>query len=474
MGSAAKIARMIKLLQADKCKMQIEELRVIARSLVEEDVTSPEELAYVELSDIKGLSNATSEIRKEVQRIIDAQKASKEGTRRTSSSNQRSVATLRTGKTASAEQIVKTVQGMMTLDLEKPVKGPMASCNDLADQCGNAVGRQLWVQVATLHSICASRRRSLGQTVSALRCWGRFANLMLGFELGREMPPTAEGLTSWGRLFRSHGTFQNYLANLSFACDLAGLDSRAMSHPMVTRTKRGIKSLEGAERPRKFIRHGMVKMLDESAEREAQYCEALLYIVAYAFLLRVPSEGLPLTVGAYKGPEDLLENWVHSSLSIKRNRIALKLARRKNKPHGAYLERACWCDECADTCPLHKLAPFLSNAGSVGRQPFAHMTPRLVTERLRARLGKLNIANPNAYRLHDFRRGHARDLQAKGANLREILNAGVRSVISKCFARVFNAAGQWSSAAFMKYLDQGDLETNAVIEDHIDESSGDD
>jgi hypothetical protein len=59
------------------------------------------------------------------------------------------------------------------------------------------------------------------------------------------------------------------------------------------------------------------------------------------------------------------------------------------------------------------------------------------------------------FRTHDLRRDHADDLRASGASLWVILTAG-----------------QWSSPAFLKYLDTGKLEADAVLQAHLDESSG--
>ena len=59
------------------------------------------------------------------------------------------------------------------------------------------------------------------------------------------------------------------------------------------------------------------------------------------------------------------------------------------------------------------------------------------------------------YRSHDLRRGHADDLRISGASLWVILTAG-----------------QWSSPAFLKYLDTATLEADAVLQAHLNESSG--
>ena len=59
------------------------------------------------------------------------------------------------------------------------------------------------------------------------------------------------------------------------------------------------------------------------------------------------------------------------------------------------------------------------------------------------------------FRTHVLRRGHADDLWASGASLWVILSAG-----------------QWSSPAFLQYLDTATLEADAVLQAHLDESSG--
>ena len=65
----------------------------------------------------------------------------------------------------------------------------------------------------------------------------------------------------------------------------------------------------------------------------------------------------------------------------------------------------------------------------------------------------LNVPEAASFVTKDFRRGHALDLVTKGARLATIL-----------------AAGQWSSPAFMMYLDMNKLETSAVVEAHLEES----
>ena len=75
-------------------------------------------------------------------------------------------------------------------------------------------------------------------------------------------------------------------------------------------------------------------------------------------------------------------------------------------------------------------------------------------EVLRSLLVAVQVPNAEKHRTHDLRRGHARDLQASGAPLLEILRAG-----------------EWRPPAFLTYLDLEQLEHDAVVAAHLAESS---
>ena len=96
-----------------------------------------------------------------------------------------------------------------------------------------------------------------------------------------------------------------------------------------------------------------------------------------------------------------------------------------------------------------------------GQRPVANINQKLALSELRRWLRILEVPGADKYRLHDFRRGHGRDLQASGSNLATIL-----------------AAGEWKSPAFLCYLDRVELENEAVAEAHfqahLDESSDED
>ena len=122
------------------------------------------------------------------------------------------------------------------------------------------------------------------------------------------------------------------------------------------------------------------------------------------------------------------------------------------------LRRKCWCSNGIGnervTCPIHVLGPIVEAAANKQRL-FEGITSTKALIRLRECLEKVSVPEARAYGTHDLRRGHARDLQKRGASLYEILSAG-----------------EWRSPAFLKYLDIFALERDVVVEAHIDESDG--
>ena len=177
---------------------------------------------------------------------------------------------------------------------------------------------------------------------------------------------------------------------------------------------------------------------------------ARLFLTAYVFLLRLPSEALPIVTGGF----GLGHGRQKAQVLVESDCISLKLAKRKNKPEGSLLKRFCWCGQCKYTCPVHVLGKYFKQFPD-GAKPFARFSAGSALGCLRACLTTAEIPEAKLYRTHDLRRGHARDLQRSGSSLIEILSAG-----------------EWRSPAFLKYLDKAQLETDAVIEAHLAESSG--
>ena len=168
----------------------------------------------------------------------------------------------------------------------------------------------------------------------------------------------------------------------------------------------------------------------------------MLYVAAYVFLLRVPSEGLPMAAHASPEGKEV------PIFSIQNSEAVLWFPFRKNKLYPSQLVRPCWCRCCPLTCPVHALGRYMQQWPR-GSQPFAHIPKAQALLALRELLSEIGVPDVAEYGTKGFRRGHAEDLRRGGGRLAEILGAG-----------------DWSSAAFRNYLDMEKLESDRVAEAH--------
>jgi hypothetical protein len=310
--------------------------------------------------------------------------------------------------------------------------GPKKAAAALATAIARGADAADWVERARTEAVVLSAPHSLKSAQSALRAWGDFADRVLGAK-GRHLPPTEAGLVAWSRLFRRSGTYANYVGYIALACDIMGVSADATKGRLVRRAKTTLKKLDGPPRVRRFL-DGVLTAKLFAATVEHDKPAAMLYLFAYAFMLRVPSEALPAEVGEVGSCDQPLPVGRHSRLGLRAGELVLQLARRKNRLHGSTLVRGCWCRRCAATCPVHVLAPWLALMPE-GSKPFGHVSARQARDDLKRRLVEMAVPHANEYWLHDFRRGHTQDLLDRGSNLAEILRAG-----------------EWRTPAFLCYL----------------------
>ena len=134
--------------------------------------------------------------------------------------------------------------------------------------------------------------------------------------------------------------------------------------------------------------------------------------------------------------------------------LVVRLARRKILPQGSTLRRGCSCERAKAMCPVHVLGTWLAEGD--GRKPFSHFSANYARAELKRRIALAGCAEPEQYTLHDMRRGHAQDLVENGGSLQQILSAG-----------------QWSSPAFLKYIDSAKADRDVVVEATLLESDSD-
>ena len=173
---------------------------------------------------------------------------------------------------------------------------------------------------------------------------------------------------------------------------------------------------------------------DSAPEAEAF---SMLWLVSYAFLLRVPSEALPIRK---MKPTDEGADDQQSIIWRDKDDICLRLRTRKNRRSGSgVMRRKCSCPGGRSTCLVHTLWESWLIFWPDGEALWADLSPQYVIRRLRADLATMTfpVTDPEKYGTHDFRRGHAEDMRASGRPLADILQAG-----------------QWKSSAFLRYVDE--------------------
>ena len=166
--------------------------------------------------------------------------------------------------------------------------------------------------------------------------------------------------------------------------------------------------------------HLVMKMVLACGANHAPDHLIMLFLCTYCFLLRLPSEALPIV---WKDSPSTIEG--KATMFMENNTLVLLLARRpqrrrectnrercaacvgvrrKNKPEGSRIERPCWCQNSPDTCSVHVLGRWLEDQPN-GARPWARVHPCAARDDLRRLLGHLKVPNHMAYRTHDLRRG---------------------------------------------------------------------
>ena len=202
---------------------------------------------------------------------------------------------------------------ILTLDAG-PKQNLMKLKEDLAN---NGPSVSTWAARAQITALLGSNQRTHNEFRCGIRAWLDFAKA-IGFEK-HEFPPTPEMLVQWSVLFRygpnehscvfrffrssvadrCRGTFSNYVGHVKVFCQLLSLPTDAFYDDRVRRAKASIQKRSPFQaREKKFIRQDMIeKMLKLEFVDTDQCAMAMLFLACYVFLLRMPSEALPMVWG---------------------------------------------------------------------------------------------------------------------------------------------------------------------------------
>ena len=167
--------------------------------------------------------------------------------------------------------------------------------------------------------------------------------------------------------------------------------------------------------------------------------------VSFLFLLRLPSEALPLFRAL---PEERLlsDDPMSNKATIGlrdfngEQRLVLRLTRRKNTRHGLIAMRPCFCGKNKllpqHCCPIHIFWVNVMATTKPGEPLFPSLQGKNINRIPRATLKNIGTPDAEKYSTHCLRRGAANAIFRSGSTLSEIMRTT-----------------GWSSQSFRVYLD---------------------
>jgi len=283
----------------------------------------------------------------------------------------------------------------------------------------------------------ASIQRSWKSVRSGILCWAEFMREF--FPLSAHFPVREFHLRLFMSLFRYGSTCAQYISHLRFASRVLSLPF-LISNDIVASLTRGLQKMSG-KRQASVIRPSILRSLVYQLVDLGRLDLARFVIVAFHFMLRVPSELLPLQMDG-RGPS----HW-HSFISNKHRRIILHFHRRKNSSSGASVKRSCICPDDRHTtlCGVCAMRAQMESHGPDLSIPLFHSIHlQDDIQLLRRLLSSHDIAQVS---WHSFRRSAAHDLLNKGSSIGHIIRAG-----------------GWKSGAFLTYLSKREVDNRAHLD----------
>ena len=281
---------------------------------------------------------------------------------------------------------------------------------------------------------------SMSTYLSEIRCYRRFCEMM-----GVVAIPADEiTMKRFVTIFRCPDSAAKYVTAIRWAHVFLGFPTGEWDSPSLRQVIQGaIKLRCSPVRKAAAIRWPLLRQLVRHSRRRGLLEQACAYVLAANFMLRVPSECLPLRF-------DNLE--LHSQMREVQDggKIALEISlnRRKNKPQGSVMVRSCRCPQDSVVCPVHCVSELVVTQNRQRRGKLFSLSETGFVRTLREHLSYLQVDSPKLYSSHSFRRGTAQELIASpGGRLVEVLKAG-----------------EWSSSSFLEYQDREEIDQLALLD----------
>ena len=299
------------------------------------------------------------------------------------------------------------------------------------------------------------KKGSLNSVASGLHVWHAFATDILGYTEDETLPPKHDvDICKFCAIFKNPGTATNHVGYVNWACTHLSMVTSWWS-PSVTLTLKGmrvehLRTTGGPAIAKVLLTVEWVAQLARLSVAMNQPHVHAAVLVSSVFLLRVQSETMNLEVGM-KSDAQTLPPGRHSAVWIETceggaDSLHIMLARRKHRPQGSPLVRACACAGAAPhCCAVHAVAPLLrdKNAGA----SLLDLTSSSFLKAVRRMLTLLGHKDANKCTLEAFRAERATSLAAAGSPIGVIL-----------------AAGEWKSSAFFRYCQTDEISVSAALE----------
>ena len=341
----------------------------------------------------------------------------------------------------------------------------------LAQARGADSRSQLQLQ-AQMQSI-SLQQLSLPSVRSGLRCWGKFAELVLGYPKEKTLPPRSEADMRLYVAIFSHGpTAANYVSYLRWACRHLGL-SMAWDTDAVQAQIKGARKMNtvmiASKLQEKFaLTEESVMDVVRRLDVWEQPRNGTQMWLTWQLLLRPISEVCPMQWGE---PQDVakMPKGLHSSVCVvgdkdaeDKQQLVIFLVRRKHRPQGSFWRLGCTCaTNTRQFCLVHRFVDMEGFEVANGKDQ----------HRLRSQIFALNGASMKAL-LNRTRRacGYQQPAVLKGfraGKATQMLGAGfsVPSILK---------AGEWRSATALVYMDEESVGVKALLNDMEQELQEDD
>ena len=284
--------------------------------------------------------------------------------------------------------------------------------------------------------------RSIPAYISGLKCWGAF-NDAIGIPI--HFPATEKVVLQYTAMFSNSSTLQQYLKHLRWAHRLLRM-SNAWDTPALQQVVRGVRKSGPPAQPKVALNSGQVKRMVGIAVKHGLAEIAALMAIARLFLLRVPSEALPLE---WDGE--------HSSISLTADTATIVLMRRKNVTTPTSMTRVCCCSSSGrGLCAVHWLHALKCKAANESCNRVFSISLLDFRKHLQVLAGMVGVLVPGRVGTHAFRRGMAQDIVDAGGSMAMLLRAG-----------------EWRSSAFLRYLREAQPQEAAVAQVVINLSDSD-